>query len=45
MRKTSVSMTENNYKKIKDHQINLRKNNTWKVTFSDALNDIVENIK
>ncbi len=44
MRKTSVSMTEANFKFIKDYQNKLTKISTGKITFSDALNDILRNI-
>ena len=44
MRITSVSMTEENHKKIKDHKQKLIKNAVGKVTFSDALNNLLEKL-
>jgi len=41
----SSLLTEKNIKKIKEHKIKLQKTNIGKISFSTALNDLLEKIQ
>ena len=40
--KTTVILTNENLKRIQDHKIKLQSNSTKNITFTDALNNLLE---
>lgn len=40
--KTTVILTDKNLKRVQQHKIKLQSNSTKNITFTDALNDLLE---